>query len=94
MRARYRESLRESRLIQTRDPLQYEFERFMFVSRLIRKGHRLRLVIGAIDSIHVQKNFNSGNEVAVESMADARTVYVELFHDADRPSALHVPMGH
>ena len=93
MRARYRESSRQPKLITTREPLLYEFERFAFVSRQIERGHRLRLVIGPINSIHSQKNYNSGGMVAAETMQDARTVCVTLFHDAAHPSALHVPFG-
>jgi putative CocE/NonD family hydrolase len=93
MRARYRESLRESQLIDTTEPLRYDFERFMFVSRRIRKGCRLRLIVGSINSIHKQKNYNCGREVSAQSMADARTVTVKLFHDEKCPSALYVPYG-
>lgn len=93
MRARYRESLRRATLVRTSDPLPYEFERFTFMSRVIKRGHRLRLVIGPADSIHQQRNFNSGGAVAQESMADAKPVRVQLFHDRDHPSCLYVPIG-
>ena len=93
IRARYRESLREEKLIRTQEPLRYDFERFTFVSRLIPKGNRLRLVIGPINSIYRQKNYNSGGVVSEESMQDACAVAVKLFHDEDHPSALHVPVG-
>jgi uncharacterized protein len=93
LRARYRESLREERLIGTTEPLRYDFERFMFVSRQVKAGHRLRLVVGPINSIYVQKNYNSGGVVSDESMRDARPVTVRLFHDEAHPSALHVPLG-
>jgi uncharacterized protein len=53
----------------------------------------LRLVIGPVDSIHDQKNYNSGGTVANESLQDARTVTARLFHDAMRPSALYLPVG-
>jgi uncharacterized protein len=65
----------------------------MFVSRLVKRLHRLRLVIGPLNSIYFQKNFNSGGIVAHESMQDARAVTVRLYHDAARPSALHIPIG-
>ncbi|HEY5758600.1 MAG TPA: CocE/NonD family hydrolase [Steroidobacter sp.] len=94
LRARYRTSLREEQLIETTQPLSYEFNRFTFTSRLIRKGHRLRLVFGPSHSIYSQKNYNSGGVVATESMRDARAVTVRLFHDREHPSALHVPLGH
>lgn len=93
IRARYRDSLREEKLIRNTDPLRYRFERFTFVSRRIEKGNRLRLIIGPINSIYSQKNYNSGGVVSEESMKDARPVTVKLFHDELHPSALHVPFG-
>lgn len=94
LRARYRQSLREEQFVTTADPIEYVFDRFTFVSRLIRRGHRLRLAIGPLDSIYSQKNYNSGGVVAEESIADARTVTARLFHDATHPSVLYVPLGH
>jgi putative CocE/NonD family hydrolase len=96
MRVRYRRGLRHPRLIETPEPLLYEFGSFTFVSRLIERGHRLRLVIapvGRIDMVFVQKNYNGGGVVADESAADARAVTVKLFHDKAHPSALYVPLG-
>lgn len=94
LRARYRESLREETLIRTVQPLRYDFERFTFISRLLRRGSRLRLVIGPVRSIFTQKNYNSGKAVAEESVEDARLVTVTLFHDSSHPSALYVPVAH
>jgi putative CocE/NonD family hydrolase len=93
IRARYREGLREEKLIQTQDPLRYDFESFMFLSRRIKKGCRLRLVIGPINSIYRQKNYNSGGSISDESMKQARQVTVKLLHDRAYPSALYVPIG-
>lgn len=94
MRARYRESDREPKLVTTRDPLRYDFKRFTFVSRLVKKGSRLRLVFGPVNSIYSEKNFNSGGIVAEESMKDARPVTVTVFHDRARPATLWAPIGH
>jgi putative CocE/NonD family hydrolase len=93
MRARYRQSLRKPVLINTREPLRYDFEHFTFTSRQIRKGSRLRLVFGPINSIYSEKNYNSGGVVAGESIKDARSVTVKLYHDRAHPSALYVPIG-
>jgi putative CocE/NonD family hydrolase len=92
-RARYRDSLREAKLIRTREPLKYEFDGFTFTSRLVRKGSRLRLVIGPVNSIYSQKNYNSGGDVSSETLRDARPVTVKLFHDRAHPSTLFVPIG-
>jgi hypothetical protein len=93
VRARYRESLRRERLVATHEPLRYDLEGFMFVSRRIKKGNRLRLVIGPLNSIYTQKNYNSGGVVSDESIADARTVIVKLFHDQSYPTVLYVPVA-
>jgi uncharacterized protein len=93
MRARYRESFREQKLIATEEPLRYDFRHFTFISCRVRRGHRLRLVFGPINSVYMQKNYNSGGNVADESMLDARTVTVRLFHDDAHPSAIYIPFG-
>jgi predicted acyl esterase len=97
LRARYREGVRSPKLIKTSDPLEYNFDRFTFVSRLIRRGHRLRLVIAPmgrlIDATFAEKNYNGGGIVAEESSADGAPVTVTLYHDQDHPSIFLMPVG-
>lgn len=93
MRARYRESPREAKLVVPGAVLAYRFDGFTFVSRELAQGSRLRLVVGPVDSIYAQKNYNSGGVVAQESRADARTVTVKLHHGGERASALFVPLA-
>lgn len=97
MRARYREGLRAAKLINTREPLRYEFDRFTFVSREVKRGHRLRLAISPmgrlIETTFAQKNYHGGGCVSEESAAQGRAVTVRLYHDANHPSALGVPLG-
>lgn len=93
MRARYRTSLREAQLVTPGDVSRYDFADFTFIARRIRQGSRLRLVIASPNSIYLEKNYNSGGEVAAESAADARTAHVTLYHDADHPSWLELPLA-
>jgi putative CocE/NonD family hydrolase len=93
MRARYRESLRNPKPVTTKAPLRYEFDKFTFVSQEIKRGSRLRLVIAPINSIYYEKNYNTGGVAAKETVKDARTVKVTLFHDRAHPSTLFVPNG-
>jgi putative CocE/NonD family hydrolase len=93
LRARYRESMREPKLVTTRDPLRYDFTHFTFVSRMAKQGSRLRLVVAPVNSMYAEKNYNAGGVVASESVKDARTVTVKLMHDAQHPSILYVPIG-
>jgi uncharacterized protein len=93
MRARYRESLRLQKLVTTKEPLRYDFSDFTFASRLISQGSRLQLTLSAANSIGIEKNYNSGGVVADETLADSRTVTVQLFHDAKHRSALYIPVA-
>jgi hypothetical protein len=74
-------------------PLPYEFKSFTFASRLMKAGSRLVVALTAANSILLEKNYNSGGSVADETKNDARPVKVTLFHDAQYPSALYVPLG-
>src|SRR5262249_28745709 len=67
MRARYRESLRQEKLVEAGKINRYEFNGFLFFSRRLSKGSRLRLVLTCPNSINDQKNYNSGKLVAEES---------------------------
>jgi uncharacterized protein len=93
LRARYREGLRTPTLVETRAPLRYDFDQFAFTSQEVKQGSRLRLVIAPIDSIYLEKNYNSGGVVAEETLSDARPVTVRLYHDPRHPSTLFVPIG-
>lgn len=91
-RARFRSGEGEE-LIRTSGPLPYRFDQFVFVSRLIRCGHQLRLVIAPMNSIHDQWNMNGGGDVFDESIEDAEPVTVRLHHGPACPSVLYVPVG-
>ncbi len=92
MRARYRESLRQEKLVKPGEINRYEFNSFRFFSRRIAKGSRLRLVLRSPNSIYGPKNYNSGGVVAEESGKDARTAHITLYHDAEHPSFLELPV--
>jgi hypothetical protein len=92
LRARYRESLREEKLVPIGEITRYIFDGFTFFSRRIAKGSRLRLLFNSPNSIYLQKNYNTGGVVAEESGAEARTAHVTLYHDNDHPSYLELPI--
>ena len=93
LRARYRQSPREERLIEPGAILPYTFDGFTFFSRMVSKGSRLRLLIRSPNSIQLEKNYNAGRVVAGETKADARTAHVVLYHDPAHPSRLELPIG-
>jgi len=91
-RLRYRESLREAKLVKPGEIVKCDFGPGLFVARRLMKGSRLRLVISSPNSIFWQKNYNSGGVVADETAKDARTAHVKVYHDATHASALQLPL--
>ncbi|MBM4186280.1 MAG: CocE/NonD family hydrolase [Gemmatimonadetes bacterium] len=93
LRARYRESLRQEKLVPPGVPLSYRLDNFNWFARRIAKGSRVRLVFRSPNGLELQQNFNSGGVVARETARDARTARVTVFHDRQRPSVLELPIG-
>jgi putative CocE/NonD family hydrolase len=92
LRARYRDSLEKETLVPRGEIAHYRFEDFPWFSRKVSKGSRLRLVVSCLNTIQLEKNYNSGGVVADETAKDARTAHVALYHDAEHPSALEIPI--
>ncbi len=92
-RLRYRESLREPKLVKPGEIVRCDFNPGLFVARRLMKGSRIRLVISSPNSILWQKNYNSGGVVADETAKDARTAHVNVYHDPEHASAIQLRIG-
>ena len=91
-RLRYRESLREAKLVKAGEIVRYDFTPRTFVARRLMKGSRLRLIVTAVNSILWQKNYCSGGVVAEETAKDAQTCNVQIYHHAEHPSVIQLPL--
>jgi len=91
-RLRYRESLREPKLVKPGEIVRCDLNPGLFVARRLMKGSRLRLVVSSPNSIHWQKNYCSGGVVAEETAKDARTCHVQVYHDTTHPSTVQLPL--
>ena len=91
-RLRYRESLREAKLVKPGEIVKCDFDPGLFVARRLMKGSRLRLIVTSPNSIFWQKNYNSGGVVADETAKDARTAQVKIYHDAQHASSIDLPL--
>jgi len=91
-RLRYRESLREAKLVKPDEIVKCNFDPGLFVARRLMKGSRLRLAVYSPNSIFWQKNYNSGGVVADETAKDAHTAHIKIYHDAQRPSSIDLPL--
>src|SRR5881398_2757460 len=91
-RLRYRESVRQQKLVKAGEIVRCDLNPGLFIARRMAKGSRLRLVVSAPNSINFEKNYNSGGVVANETAKDARTAHVRILHDAEHASVLDVPI--
>lgn len=92
VRARYRNSLEKAEPVPAGKVERYVFDAFTWFSRRVSAGSRLRLVVQSPNSVFLEKNYNSGGVVSAESGKDARTAHITLYHDAEHPSALEIPV--
>jgi putative CocE/NonD family hydrolase len=92
LRARYRESLEKEKLLTPGDINLYHFNHFTFISRVIEKGSRLRLVLWSPNTVNSQKNYCSGGIIANETAKDAHVAHLKIFGDSNHPSVLMVPV--
>jgi uncharacterized protein len=91
-RLRYRESLREAKLVKPGEIVRCDFNPGLFVARRLMQGSRLRLVVSALNSTAFEKNYCSGGVVAEETAKDARTCHVQVYHDTTHPSTIQLPL--
>jgi uncharacterized protein len=91
-RLRYRDSLREGKLVKPGEIVRCDFNPGLFVARRLMKGSRLRLAVSSPNSTQWQKNYCSGGVVAEETAKDARTCHVQVYHDATHPSTIQLPL--
>lgn len=92
IRARYRESLEQEKLLIPGAINLFHFNNFTFISRAIEKGSRLRLIISSPNSINAQKNYCSGGVIANETAKDAHTAHLKIYNDSKHPSVLILPV--
>jgi putative CocE/NonD family hydrolase len=92
MRARYRKSLSKAELVTPGEIELYTFDGFYLLSRVLSEGSRLRLIISSSNTPQLQKNYNSGGDVAEETAKDARTAVITVYHDDRHQSRLVLPV--
>ena len=92
IRARYRHSLEEAKLVTPGNIDFYKFDDFYITARTIGKKSRLVLLVSPSTGMYTQKNYNSGKDVSTESGEDAVTATIKLHHSSKYPSYLKIPI--
>lgn len=91
-RARFRDGFFKQELLEPDQFATIAFE-FNWLAWHIPAGAWIRLVLMPLNSPNYQKNYNTGGRIGYEDPKDARAAHIKLFHDADRASALLLPLA-
>jgi hypothetical protein len=91
-RARFRDGPFKQELLRPADVVEIPFE-FNWTAWRLPAGARVRVVVAPLNSPYYQKNYNSGGRMGYETLADAKVASVLVFHDAQRPSRLVLPLA-
>jgi uncharacterized protein len=91
VRARFRESLEQPTPIEPNRVYEYRI-RVGSTANVFRKGHRIRLEVSSSNFPMFDINNNTGQRVGDATLLQARVATQAVFHDADRPSRLLLPV--
>ena len=89
LRARYRESRSEAKLIEPGKIYEYKIDLWS-TSNVFLKGHRIRLEVSSSNFPRFDRNLNTGKPAATDSQFIKATN--TIYHDKDHPSALILPV--
>lgn len=91
LRARYRQSTAEPRMLVPGSVYELRFELWA-TSNVFLPGHRLRLEITSSDFPHFDRNTNSGGDIGHESEEDFVLAVNRIYHGPSHPSRLILPI--
>lgn len=91
LRARFRDGFDEPRLLEPREAYEYEID-LAATSNAFLPGHRIRVDVTSSSFPRFDRNANSGNPLGEDTEADLRPARQAVFHDAERPSRVLLPV--
>ncbi|MCJ7550143.1 MAG: CocE/NonD family hydrolase, partial [Anaerolineae bacterium] len=89
IRARYRVSTAETRLVEPDKAYEYSIE-LGPTSNVFKAGHRVRLEVSSSNFPKIARNPNTGADIGVTS--DLRPAVQTILHNADHPSCVILPI--
>ncbi len=91
IRARFRDSLAEPALLEPGEVYRFTISLGPVGAR-IEAGHRIRLDVSSSDFPQWDRNLNTGGPIGAEPASAAVVATQAVFHDAQRPSRLRLPV--
>ncbi|MDY8135421.1 CocE/NonD family hydrolase [Aquimarina sp. 2201CG5-10] len=94
LRLRYREGLNRPKLAVPGEVFFCKFDTPYITALELKRGNRFILTINSMNFSYIQKNYNSGKDVSLESKIDAKTAEITVHHSSEHPSYIKIPVGH
>jgi putative CocE/NonD family hydrolase len=91
IRARYRESMRDEKLLKPGEVACYEIDLWA-TSNVFLAGHRIRVEISSSNFPRFDRNPNHGGVIATATKADCVVAAQTVYHDLDHPSRIVLPV--
>jgi putative CocE/NonD family hydrolase len=91
VRLRYRRGGVQPVFMTPGKPERVEFPAMQFFARAVAKGSRLRLVVGSVADVGVDRNTNTGGDPATEPLAKARIAKITVMTGPGTGSTLAIP---
>jgi putative CocE/NonD family hydrolase len=91
LRARFRDGLSDPALVEPERPYEYGID-LVATSNVFLPGHRIRVAITSSSFPRLDRNANTGAELGTDGPDELLIVRQTIFHDAERPSRLLLPV--
>jgi hypothetical protein len=91
LRTRFREGFEREVLVEPDRPYEYRID-LGATSNVFLPGHRVRLLVTSSSFPRFDRNPNTGRSLGVDGEGDLRPASQVIFHDANRPSHLFLPV--
>ncbi|MGD1839971.1 MAG: CocE/NonD family hydrolase [Thermonemataceae bacterium] len=93
LRLRYRNGLSQPKLAVPGKVFFCKFDTPYITALEVKRGSRFILSINAVNSVYLQKNYNAGKDVSLETKADAKKAEITIHHSPENPSYIKIPIG-
>ncbi len=93
LRLRYREGLKQPKLAVPGEVFFCKFETPYITALEVKRGSRFILTINAVNAVYLQKNYNSGKDVSLETKEDAKKAEISIYHSEEKSSYIKIPVG-
>ncbi|MEM6378660.1 MAG: CocE/NonD family hydrolase [Bacteroidota bacterium] len=93
LRLRYRDGLSQPNFVEPGKVFLCKFDTPYITAMEVEKGSRFVLTVKGVNSPYLQKNYNAGKDVSLETDKDASIAKISIHYASNYPSYIKIPVG-